>query len=413
MSILKKTYEIPEINYDRFLEKIATLNKRAKKLGCSEIIVETLRYEDRKDEKTYVSKNSLTTGIIRRYYIVELTGETPKYNGWEFIGAIQHLPSDKNENLDLIKVIPGETIPEGFKNRGNVCDHCEHKRFRKDTFIVRNNDQAVKQVGRTCLKDFLGHDNPHMLAGAAELLIHADDLGCLAEDDEWGGGGGSGYRFFDLEIYLGFVVGAIKTKGWTSRTRAYEQGITSTAEWALSSLSSKLDEKDKELREILENMIPGDEEKELAKGAIEWAIDLNETETKNNDYLYNINIIAKSGVVDINMIGYAASIISAYKKNLYIKKEIKESNYFGEVGIRGNFKLAVIRIIPLEGRFGMVYLHIFQDEKGNKAIWYASNDSSLEEDSENFLDLKGRVKKHDTDQNGIKQTILTRITFLN
>jgi len=95
------------------------------------------------------------------------------------------------------------------------------------------------------------------------------------------------------------------------------------------------------------------------------------------------------------------------------KKEIKESNYFGEVGKRSNFKLAIIRIIPLEGYYGMNYLHIFQDEKSNKAIWYASKNSGLEEDSGNFLELKGSVKKHDTDQNGIKQTTLTRITFLN
>lgn len=92
-----KTYKIPQVNYAHFVDQIDRLNRKARKIGCPEIKTREL--------ETYIVTSADGTKA-RRYFDVEVSGETPQYNGWTFIAFLQRLPSDNGKDINLIRNYP-------------------------------------------------------------------------------------------------------------------------------------------------------------------------------------------------------------------------------------------------------------------------------------------------------------------
>ena len=79
-----------------------------------------------------------------------------KVEGYEFIGTLEYIDS---ENCNLIKKInPDVQVPEKYRT-STECDHCKTKRLRKKTVLLRNLEtNEFVQIGRACIKDYLGVD---------------------------------------------------------------------------------------------------------------------------------------------------------------------------------------------------------------------------------------------------------------
>src|SRR3972149_3916096 len=88
----------------------------------------------------------------------------------------------------ILRNVPGETLPESWRRADQKCDHCGLIRKRNETFVVRHEDGTLKQIGRQCIADFLGHKGPEGMLAAAEYLFSADGAACGAEDDDSLGG---------------------------------------------------------------------------------------------------------------------------------------------------------------------------------------------------------------------------------
>src|SRR2546423_1829001 len=150
--VSSEEFRIPSQNMYDLRERLGTLNKRAKRLHCSPITLEELGTERETDEK----------GIVKIFYRVRVTGETPIVNGWCFIATIQHML-----NGNIIRSVPN-TVQEGeliaYREVEANCDHCKQYRRRNDTYLLKSNTGEIKQVGKTCLKDFTGHHNPLIVA---------------------------------------------------------------------------------------------------------------------------------------------------------------------------------------------------------------------------------------------------------
>lgn len=102
---------------------------------------------------------TMVKGEEKKHLEVSFEGDPAKINGWEFLGTIQHV-----EGANILRSVSGrEELPEAFRTVKPHCEHCEHKRSRKDTFILKSED-TFKQIGRNCLRDFLGHDPSTALA---------------------------------------------------------------------------------------------------------------------------------------------------------------------------------------------------------------------------------------------------------
>lgn len=208
------TFSVPESRLEWLKAEIAKLAKRAAKIKCA---APTMTVGESKDVKL-TDKEGIVT--FMRYFAVEVTGEAPRINGWTFVATLDHADGEV-----MLRSHPGykDQLPVRFRHADpRHCDHCRMARQRNETFVLRSDATGdYQQVGRQCLRDFLGHENPAAVASCAELLW---DLCEAAEAADSEGGGGGGGDLVDTEEFLAFVAAAIRNQGWLSRSAARAVG---------------------------------------------------------------------------------------------------------------------------------------------------------------------------------------------
>ena len=135
-------FKILEENMARLEKKLATIQKKCEKFGCDfhyEKLGES--YETRKNEEG----QQITVKVIE----VEVEG-TAILNDWQFVATIV-----KTENGNLIKGDGSWEVPERYYTSEPICEHCNQKRNRQHTYIVRNTKTGeFKQIGKSCLRAY-------------------------------------------------------------------------------------------------------------------------------------------------------------------------------------------------------------------------------------------------------------------
>ena len=392
-------FKIYDVNIEALEAKLAKLNKKAVKLNCEPFALNIISTEivRNEEEKT-----------INKVFTLELIGNPPQIAGWQFIGSIE-----PHDSANLIKVIKGETYPENYRTHGNYCEHCKSTRKRKMLYLVKNTETGeFKAVGKTCLKDFTGHNNPEAYASLLEMYLDSSWLDEFAGIPE-----GSGLtKQYDLEEYLTYISACIRDSGWMSRTKAQEEEKQATADYAVNVLTASPIE-----RKRYEYPEPSDQDRELAQKSIIWAKEIETT----NDYLNNINIIALDEFTSYKNMGFAASIVSSFTRHIEreIEKEIKAtakkqeliSNYIGTIGEKIQTELTYVNSFSFETQWGDSHIHKFLDAEGNIFIWKSSKGIGNYDKAGNYsrpeqgqlVKIKGTIKDH-SEYAGAKQTILTR-----
>ncbi len=212
-------FKIPEDNLADLQVKIAKLAKKAAKLGLEPITLAVGEFVD----VPVLDEDKQPTGVIRRIFDVLVSGPTPKLAGWEFVATLEGM-----EGEVMIRTTPSHNtkLPTRFRNYATVadCEHCKLRRRRAETFVLQHDDGRLVQVGRQCLGDFLGGQNPQAVAAMAEMLWSACEDATAAEEDESGGGGGFGGGSNRVSTigWLSFVAAAIRKEGWMSKAKAQQ-----------------------------------------------------------------------------------------------------------------------------------------------------------------------------------------------
>jgi hypothetical protein len=168
----------------------------------------------------------------------------------------------------------------------------------------------------------------------------------------------------------------IRTNGWLSRGRAYNEGGIATADIAQGNFSARL----KGLREKGVPLWDDPEEQDIerARKTVEWAEALTEEELQS-DYLYNLHTVLKNGSLRAKQFGIAASGIFAYGRAMEKELERQEreterasrvDEFAGEKGERKIFEFTVFRRFDYDGYNGDGYSkHILRDDEGRTLIW--------------------------------------------
>lgn len=400
-----RVYAIPERNLPTFQDKLGKLAKRAVKLGMPVPSYTVLRQEyktvdvvhDYTDELG-VSKRVVNQVLVKYLFLVV---QNPRVvvSGWEFLAKLEHT-SEGN----ILHTLPGKTAPLQYRDAPATCDHCKVNRRRNDTFILYQ-DGSYMQVGRNCLADFLGKD-AERYADAAELYATVDELAGSMEDYS-GEGGGWGPRYEVLDWYLSYVAEVIAHVGWKSRSSARDFGGQSTSDIAQFHMHSPKSAK----KDDLLFTDPTDKSTEVAKEAIQWAEELSDLEVENSEYLHNLRVIARLGVVGSKQFGYAASMVSSYQKHLgqlevRMRRQSLPSNWVGEEGDKRILTLLVEKVVQLDSAYGISKLHLMSDENGNAFTWYSHGEVL---DTGTTHTVKATIKKH-TEYKGTKQTVLLRVS---
>jgi hypothetical protein len=405
-------YKVPERNLSLLQARIAKLAKRATKLHSEPIALNVLGYTDHKREAT-----EFRLAQIVRIYDVTVSGPAPRINGWEFIAVLEPIASESGEVLgNLLRNVPNASkpLPESYRTAGNHCDHCNAARRRNETFVLANESGDYKQVGRQCLRDFLGHASPEMYANLAQILLDCAAMCSDSEDEDWGGGGGRGASRYITEEVLTLAACSIRLEGWRSATAARERGGESTS----GAVACWIDASAESQKKWKNPLHASGGDRETAKAVCEWLSTL-ESRAELNDYFYNLSLLGQGATITCKSFGLACSAIPTYlremEREINRRKRMEEDSnsvYVGEVGTRIKITATLVHTTDLESDFGVTHLYKFKDESGNVLMWFASSiywnpltgqDIAMGD----TIVLDASIKKHE-EYKGIKQTMITR-----
>jgi hypothetical protein len=372
-----KTFNVPATKKTAVEIQLGKFNKRAHKMG-----MDTLSFSW---GKAFEDDGTL-------FLPIEVVGNlSVTFDGWEFKTSLQHLKTGENIIRNLDKDFQ---VPEKYRS-GSNCEHCQVKRYRKDTYLLSHTNGDIIQVGSTCIDNFLGGKSPEDILKKASLIA---ELNSYMEGTATGGTGGD--VVFSIVEFLANAIAIIKEFGWLSKTKASIDGSTSTAS------------------RVLDNLVPyavggtltkvTREDFDKAKLITDWAEDLTDEECHNSDYLHNLRAIARSGIVGMRAAGFAASMVQAYDKAVQIdepKTLTSNSIHIGSIKSRIEIPLTLKFDFTFISAYGEGHRYIFNDDTGNVLVWRASKNNHLEVGKK--YDIKGTIKAHG-DYRGVLQTELTR-----
>ena len=399
-------------------KKIERLNRKAAKCNFPEIYfaegeveVEVIYYNTQDEVISFsgdIDLRRVWRIEHREWVTVTVVGDAPHFNDWSCIGILEHL----TQKDVLVYSIADNDVPEKYRTSGNFCEHCNKKRARKKTMIIRHDDGTTKQIGLQCAKDFVGDASAAALVGSAEMW--ANIFGDLnSYDEEWDGEVGPP-TMIPIIDYLCFVSKCIHENGWISRSKC-GQLETPTADAAYQMMfPTKADLcAMKERKE--ERTWPTADHRAIAEAGLKWAQDLD----GNSDFEHNLKVLANMECFPTKKAGFVAYMVQGYLKSIEVarkeeaKKAYGDSEYVGKVGghIDCELTLEFYRFIPSDYGFDK-HLYKFRDAQGNLFVWFASasfGSSSWMEEGVTY-EVHGKIRDHNTFRDD-KQTILTNCNF--
>jgi hypothetical protein len=328
---------------------------------------------------------------------VEVTGERPVIAGWRFAAVIESTPAG-----NLLRKHPEHEgdLPERFRRCTSECDHCRKDRRRNQTYIVQHVESGeYMQVGRSCLKDFVGLADPSAWMATFEFERSMSDLGDLGD----GGGWGFAAPVALTSTFLAAVAADIRLLGYTSSKQAREWDKMATGLAVLGALSSTKDEVYKAALDPIT-----DEDRRLAADAVAWALT---DEAGSSDYIHNVRICAAMETTDQRGANTLASLIHVYRKHLGRKSEraSKTNEHLPgavpETRLRG-LDLTLVGDYSFETDYGIKWILRFEDADGRCVVWRTSSPPDGLKIGE-AVTLDGTVKALG-EYKGTKQTELSR-----
>ena len=100
---------------------------------------------------------------------VAILGDVPDTGSWRYLACLRH-----SEPGTVVQRAWGSTDASdeylaGYRARGPVCDHCEMRRVRNDTYVIRHRETGeTVQVGSACLEQYC--------SGSPEAAVYAFDV---------------------------------------------------------------------------------------------------------------------------------------------------------------------------------------------------------------------------------------------
>lgn len=407
---MNNKYSVYEPNLKTLITKLTRLNAKLARINVAPI---TWKQVGQHDEPHPSMENAVV-----RYIDLEVEGTVPAQNGWEFVATIVH-----TDDGNIIRCVPGYTVPVEHRDRPTWCDHCKTNRVRRDTYVVRHADGRVMQVGSSCLEDFIGAP-PHALTKTAEHLLNAYDICDAAQKREWLGGSNalSIYRI-DLDTFLQNVAAVVLKDGrYITRKMARESQQdgenrmpgsvkTATSDLALTAMNHRHDP--------LPHFYPITPEAEkLANDARMWVLNRyspalsdpdNMTEaaimnsvmtsmkaanTSLSEFEHNLLACARAEAIEPRLCGIAAYIVEAYRKSLP-RPEVAQLNVVGLGSIFTMFEKAKAGLkhpaIRLQNEAGQhLHLSLAGAASKNAGFVYVKADSGYESTYYGKISPEGR-----------------------
>lgn len=369
------------------VEKIEKINARAERRGFTgRLTVETQEIVEKR-------RDDLGFEVEEIVYDVQVTGEPPRYGGWELAAVLDW---DAEAGL-VVRTAPGVDKIDRGGLRAGWCDHCRTERQRNATYLVRRGSEQ-RQVGSTCIKDFLGWSGNVVFYSAEEAKDEIDGL--LA-------GGGRVERRWSVDTILAVAWAACQAFGYV---RAGSYDGTPTAGVVMTVLNPNLrSPADRALCDRLRPFV----EQSAAQARIirEWV--LGDGFTGDGEYVHNLKAVARADTASPRNVGLLASAPQAWaramERDLIRRAEREEliSEHVGSKGDKIQVKVRIKSIRPIPGDYGTTTLYTLIGDDRRVYKWFSSNAGLGETADDTVYAIRGTVKDHD-EYGGVRSTILTR-----
>jgi len=375
---------------------LAKLAAKGSKLGCE------ITYSFGEPYSVFLEKYSPVTGetvkIERVLIDVEVSDAPVMLEGWEFLARIEFVNKDC-----LLHHVPGQedALPSKYRNTTDKCDHCGHNRQRKDVFIVKKG-RTFKQVGRTCLRDFLGTDSPESVINKFKFYGLLTAIGAMG-DDEYNGGR-HGDPIMPLQVVVEVAVLIIERLGFVPTTNDFDQ----PTKYVCQDYLFCSDKYGKELREKINAPVDKEYREKLNKKAadvIEWVRNLD---TRGNDYLHNLKVLfVRDEVTSLKHWGLIVSAPRAYDRAMEKEetKKRKEEERKGKpsmpapIGERVKVSGKVLKIKCNSSMYGDVWKMTVEDPRGFR-VWSTipSNINHHTLNEGDTVEFEALLKRSDRDE---------------
>ncbi len=363
---------IPSYNWEKIQKKVKSLSK----YGCSVFL---------KDISTYKGKEVISIDLN--------IPQVLEGGKWRFLGLKKVCGDD---------VLYFGNVPTEYHNTSMYCEHCSSNRNRASVIIIKDLDtNTIKQVGKTCIKKYLG--NGFRLLG--NLLLTIDDI--LDDDsDEYYS---IACNYVNLNKYLYCCMKSIKDRGYVKKYTVDDNGndVMTTAHDALTLYDYVNDIDSVEVEKAIQVY----KEFVLAKG-------------DNSDFTHNVLTLLSNSYIErkyINMVAFVPTfLLNKYRfeteKQARSESRVDLSNkYIGNVGDKVSAKVRLIHYRYYETHFSYRgetnCMYTFIDSEGSLIQWNTQKgigyDLDIAIENKTQFTISGTVKACKEFRNRF-YTVLTR-----
>lgn len=377
-------FSVPEHNLEHLQKMVDRISRKSMKLTGEPINMVVFGFEMKKIAKY---KNLDGSDIYHKFYDVLLDTEIPNINGWDVVAKLEHITVDGAEEVLVKTSLVGHQLLATTVDRykSGFCEHCGTRRKRNDTFILKSKDGELKQVGRTCLGDFTGANNPAALAKRAEMVFDliGHITGVSSKSTEiFNETGVTPLAYRSTVDYLAAVSYVMATDNgvFYKKPMVYDQ---STSERALR----------------IEHSQTNESHTSIALKTIAFMNAL--PDSAMNDFKHNVKTVVSSEYIAISHTGLAAWAVYLYLESTKVRT--KSTSYVGEIGKTVKLTATVTKVLQVNSPYGSSNLVKF-DVDGACVVGFHPGDW----DVGCVVDIEGIVSKHE-EYRGEKQTTLKKI----
>lgn len=401
----RTTCWIPKCHLPALREKVERLDRKARKLGMAPLEINVLEEAVKPWTRETVDLEDRLSQFRVEHIVavkVSISGEPPKLDGYRLLARIDMAA------IPAARVTPLEwaysRLPDPYRSGDATgdCSHCKKRRERRYLFLMEEMATGVVlEVGKTCLKDYIGHQGAESMMARAQLLVSVINM--MEEIDEVGlSGGRPPEAVIELRWLVAAAVMQIRERGFVSRTRAEETGDLATAEIVGEMARSALMVSKGMKAFVSEDVARADAVIAWARQVLPLQAELNEFETMIVHHARFDMVGLKRGA------GVMTAAVTAYdrhEESAVTGESMKALGYAGDPGDQLEMEVVRKRSFSSDTRWGLMWKHIFCDLEGRYIVWKTGK--ALEG---NKVVLKGRVKEHG-EYRGIPQTVVTRCSI--
>ena len=366
---MKVKHYIPRFNLSKFKSLVTRLAKKTTveySYDENDIKLETLCIRDNFNRVDKVYKYATIGVEIDIDY---------KVGDYELVAQLEHTG---NGNI-VRRINPNIFLPDKYLECVPYCDHCKTSRKRAVTYVLMDKNNHYVQVGKNCLKDFIGYTNEIIIQLVSHLyqLFHEDDIdeSMLEGEPKWE----------ELDEFLNRVYQLVREEGYS-----------------------------KERNNPLENLEFFKYDKSLNDKVQEIKNVVNTSWYNNSEYCHNCKVIMGLTVIEPKhfriVTSYVNSAMNYLQKQQAIQQEKKSlaNDYLGNVGDKisidvKSFKTLYTKEVQVGyGRWTAIPVYRIITTDNHIVIWASSNGLP-----QNVKTIKATIKGY-KDYNGEKQTVITR-----